>query len=154
MLPFVLVGATALVLISCSSSEGAQSPAPTTIPPAATTAAPATEPATVSSTATAAPSATVQPVVRSDDLTGAPVPPLTVTSAEVDEDRINAGAGRFSPLDDPAIVEAAEAAWLSDDTLVLGAEQNGEARAYPISMMRFHHVSNGILGGEPYLVTF
>ena len=110
MLPFVLVGATALVLISCSSSEGAQSPAPTTIPPAATTAAPATEPATVSSTATAAPSATVQPVVRSDDLTGAPVPPLTVTSAEVDEDRINAGAGRFPPLDDPAIVEAAEAA--------------------------------------------
>ena len=37
---------------------------------------------------------------------------------------------------------------------MLGAVQNGEARAYPISMMTFHHVANGVLGGEPYLVTF
>jgi hypothetical protein len=32
--------------------------------------------------------------------------------------------------------------------------QNGEARAYPLFMMTFHHVSNDVLGGESYLVTF
>ena len=46
------------------------------------------------------------------------------------------------------------ATWLRDDTLVLGAVQNGDARAYPVFMMTFHHVTNDVLGGEPYLVTF
>jgi hypothetical protein len=32
--------------------------------------------------------------------------------------------------------------------------QNGEARAYPLFMMTFHHVSDDVLGGESYLVTF
>ena len=40
------------------------------------------------------------------------------------------------------------------DSLVLGAELNGESRAYLLSMMSFHHVANDELGGEPYLVTF
>ena len=91
---------------------------------------------------------------RSDGLTGAPVPRLEVQSAEFDADRLNQTAGRFPPLDDPTIVSASEATWMSDDTLVLGAVQNEEARAYPIAMMTFHHVANDVLGGEPYLVTF
>jgi len=96
--------------------------------------------------------ATVAP--RIDGLDGAPVPALQVESSEFDEDRFNAGGGRFPPLNDPAIVSAAEADWLTGDSLVLGAIQNGEARAYPVGMMTFHHVSNDVLGGEPYLVTF
>ena len=91
---------------------------------------------------------------RSDGLTGAPVPQLEVQSAEFDADRLNQTAGRFPPLNDPTIVSAGEAPWLEAETLVLGAVQNGEARAYPIAMMTFHHVANDVLGGEPYLVTF
>ena len=91
---------------------------------------------------------------RSDGLTGAPVPQLEAQSAEFDAGRLNRTAGRFPPLDDPTIVSASEAPWLETDTLVLGAVQNGEARAYPIAMMTFHHVANDVLGGEPYLVTF
>ena len=91
---------------------------------------------------------------RSDGLTGAPVPRLEVQSAEFDAGRLNQTAGRFPPLDDPTIVSASEATWLEAETLVLGAVQNGEARAYPIAMMTFHHVANDVLGGEPYLVTF
>ena len=91
---------------------------------------------------------------RSDELTGAPVPQLEVQSAEFDAGRLNQTAGRFPPLDDPTIVSAGEAPWLEAETLVLGAVQNGEARAYPIAVMTFHHVANDVLGGEPYLVTF
>ena len=91
---------------------------------------------------------------RSDGLTGAPVPRLDVQSAEFDAGRLNQTAGRFPPLDDPTIVSAGEAPWLTAETVVLGALQNGEARAYPIAMMTFHHVANDVLGGQPYLVTF
>ena len=91
---------------------------------------------------------------RDDGLTGAPVPQTEAQSAEFDADLLSQGGGRFPPLDDPTIVTAEGATWMSDDTLVLGAVQNGEARAYPIAMMRYHHVSNDVLGGEPYLVTF
>ena len=48
---------------------------------------------------------------------------------------------------------ASEAIWLQADTLVLGAIQGREARAYPLLIMQFHHVTNDVLGGEPYLVT-
>ena len=97
----------------------------------------------------------VAPVeARSDGLTGAPVPRLEAQSAEFDASRLNQTAGRFPPLDDPTIVSAGEAPWLEAETLVLGAVQNGEARAYPITMMTLHHVANDVLGGEPYLVTF
>ena len=64
------------------------------------------------------------------------------------------GGHRFLPLDDPRIVLPVEATWLHDDTLILGAVQNGDARAYPVFMMTFHHVANDVLGGEPYLVSF
>ena len=47
-----------------------------------------------------------------------------------------------------------DAWWLQPDDAVLGAVQNGAARAYPLFMMEIHHVANDQLGGAPYLVTF
>ena len=91
---------------------------------------------------------------RSDGLTGAPVPPPTARSVAFDAALVDERAGAFPPLDFPAVVPAGEASWMSDDDLVLGAVQNGAARAYPIFMLRFHHVANDELGGKPYLVTF
>lgn len=101
-------------------------------------------------------SAAAQPeiVARPDGLTGAPLPPPETEVVDFDEDRFLASAGTFPALTDPAVVPGAEATWLEDDTLVLGATQNGEARAYPIYMLRLHHVANDVLGGKPYLVTF
>ena len=61
---------------------------------------------------------------------------------------------RFVPLDNPAIVSADEATFLQPDDRVLGLTVGGESRAYPISMMTFHHVANDELGGLPVLVTF
>jgi len=68
-----------------------------------------------------------------------------------------AGLGRnsrFVPLDNPEVVSADEATFLQPDDRVLGLTVGGESRAYPISMMTFHHVANDELGGLPVLVTF
>jgi hypothetical protein len=38
--------------------------------------------------------------------------------------------------------------------MVIGVEQNDEARAYPLSQMVYHYVANDTIGGEPYLLTY
>ena len=62
--------------------------------------------------------------------------------------------GGFVPLDDPAFIPANAAAFLGDDELVLGYAQGGEARAYPVSMMFWHHIINDSVQGQPLLVTY
>ncbi len=94
------------------------------------------------------------PAARSDGLSGAPVPERVTQASSFDADLMNAAAGTFPPLDFPVVVSAAEATWLLDEDIVLGAVQNDEARAYPLFMMTLHHVSNNRLGGDLYLVTF
>ena len=63
------------------------------------------------------------------------------------------GSG-FVVLDNPTMIEAAQATWLDADEIVLGVEQNDEAQAFPISQMAYHHIANTTVGGEPYLVTY
>jgi len=60
----------------------------------------------------------------------------------------------FIPLDNPVPVTAATATWLRPDDFVLGVERGGEARAYPISQIAYHHLVNDTIAGEPYLVTY
>ncbi|MEM9546492.1 MAG: DUF3179 domain-containing (seleno)protein [Bacteroidota bacterium] len=40
------------------------------------------------------------------------------------------------------------------ETIILGAEVNGEARAYPLDYLTFHHKVSDEIGGEPVLVTY
>lgn len=86
-------------------------------------------------------------------VTGAPVPPPAAGTVQAEASQITSG-GHFTPLNDPRVVLPEAATWLRADTLVLGAMQNGDVRAYPVFMMVFHHVTNDVLGGLPYLVTF
>ena len=60
----------------------------------------------------------------------------------------------FVPLDNPEVIEAAAATYLSPDDRILGLTVNGESRAYPLRMMTYHHIANDQLGGVPVLVTF
>ena len=62
--------------------------------------------------------------------------------------------GGFVPLDDPAFIPASTAAFLSDDELVLGYDLDGESRAYPVSMMFWHHIINDTVRGRPLLATY
>ncbi|MBM3141128.1 MAG: DUF3179 domain-containing protein, partial [Chloroflexi bacterium] len=94
------------------------------------------------------------PAARADGLSGAPVPAPSPAGAAFERGRLNERAGSFPSLDFPQVVPAAQASFMTADTLVCGATQNGEARAYPLFMLQFHHIANDTLGGLPYLVTF
>ncbi len=60
----------------------------------------------------------------------------------------------FVPLDQPAFLTASETDYLPDEDLVLGLEWMGEARAYPIRMLTYHHIVNDTVAGRPLLVTY
>ena len=60
----------------------------------------------------------------------------------------------FVPLDNPEFVSGDESDAPADDDLVLGLEWNGEPRAYPVSMMVFHHIANDTVAGRPFLISY
>ena len=95
------------------------------------------------------------------DAASAPTPPpvggpsATATPTLTGAPRSLRGrGGGFVPLDDPAFLPASAAAFLGDDELVLGYDRDGEARAYPVSMMFWHHIINDTVQGRPLLVTY
>ena len=95
-----------------------------------------------------------QPPLRADGLSGAPLPAAAGVRQRFEPERLNPTYGAFPSLDRPRVVGPAQAPWMEPQTLVLGAQQHGQARAYPLFMMALHHVVNDELGGLPYLVTF
>jgi len=127
------------IAVGCSQQDGmaatvVQDTAPTTVADTTPTNAPVLPAPTVveSAAATNSDSPAVQPRARR-------VPPR--------------GRG-FVPLDDPTFLAAHETEYFGDEELVLGVEFAGEARAYPVRLLRYHHVVNDTVGGEPLLVTY
>jgi hypothetical protein len=57
------------------------------------------------------------------------------------------------PIDNPVFVPAAEAG-IGPDEPVLSVVINGDARAYPLSMLLWHEIVNDTVGGVPILVSF
>ena len=89
--------------------------------------------------------------------------PAASTAGDTIPDQATAqnGSRRFSPLgrgfvplDDPAFLAVDEAGFIDDEELVMGVEWAGEVRAYPVRMLRYHHVINDTVRGEPLLVTY
>ena len=60
---------------------------------------------------------------------------------------------RIPPVYDPRFTHVDDTA-LDGDELILGIEINGEAKAYPISVMRSREMVNDELGGIPILATW
>ncbi len=60
----------------------------------------------------------------------------------------------FNPLPDPAYAKAADASYVNDDDRVLAVNINGEAVAYPIRLMGYHHVVGDTVGGTPIVTTY
>lgn len=60
----------------------------------------------------------------------------------------------FHPLPQPGYVEAVKATHVSDGDMVLTLEIAGEARAYPVPLMAYHHLVNTAVGGEPIVATY
>lgn len=43
---------------------------------------------------------------------------------------------------------------VAKDRIVLGIENNGDAKAYPISFLAYHHQVQDTIGGKPFIVTY
>lgn len=63
------------------------------------------------------------------------------------------GRDSIVPIYEPRIVSVAETETTPEE-LVMGVAINGEARAYPVSQMRYREMANDELGGVPILVTW
>ncbi len=60
----------------------------------------------------------------------------------------------FNPLARPEYVKASEAGFVGDSDMVISVENQGEAVAYPIRLMAYHHVVQDTVGGTPLVATY
>lgn len=60
----------------------------------------------------------------------------------------------FKPLPNAGFVRPNEANFVSDGDMVLAVELNGDAAAYPVRQVAYHHVVQDTIGGIPVLVTY
>lgn len=60
----------------------------------------------------------------------------------------------FAPLTGTASVPAAAATWVEEKDPVLAVALNGEAAAYPVRQVAYHHIVHDVVGGVPVAVTY
>lgn len=60
----------------------------------------------------------------------------------------------FNPLSDPAYARAAEADFIDARDMVMSVVINGDAAAYPVRQMGYHHVVQDTVGGKPIVATY
>lgn len=60
----------------------------------------------------------------------------------------------FKPLPSAAFASANDAAFVSEGDMMLAVELNGDAAAYPVRQLAYHHVVQDTIGGIPVLVTY
>ncbi len=60
----------------------------------------------------------------------------------------------FRPVEALAFGLIADTDHLDDANMVLGLQVGGEAKAYPVGMLSYHHLVNDELGGEPFVATY
>ncbi len=60
----------------------------------------------------------------------------------------------FNPLPNADYAGIGEAGFVADSDMVMAVEVNGEAVAYPVRQMGYHHVINDVVGGKPITATY
>jgi len=60
----------------------------------------------------------------------------------------------FNPLPKAAYAGAVEAGFVADRDMVMAVEVGGEAVAYPVRQMAYHHVVQDVVGGKPITATY
>jgi hypothetical protein len=60
----------------------------------------------------------------------------------------------FNPLANAGYVRAGAATFVADSDLVMAVARNGEAVAYPIRQLAYHHVVQDTVGRVPIVVTY
>jgi hypothetical protein len=80
--------------------------------------------------------------------------PLALTLAATWFARQNHFEWMFNPLPNPAYARAGEVDFLADTDMVLAVEVKGEAAAYPVRLMAYHHLVADTVGGVPIVATY
>jgi hypothetical protein len=83
-----------------------------------------------------------------------PALPVVLVTASAWFARQNHFEWMFAPLPNAGYVRAPEAGFVKPDDLVLGVMVNGEAVAYPVNQLAYHHVINDEVGGVPIVATY
>ncbi len=60
----------------------------------------------------------------------------------------------FQPLPDPAYGKVTDARWLAEGDMVIAVEIAGDAVAYPVREMAYHHLVNTTVGGRAVVSTY
>jgi len=60
----------------------------------------------------------------------------------------------FNPLATAAYAKTTEAGFVADADMVIAVESLGEAVAYPVRLMAYHHLVQDIVGGTPIVATY
>ena len=60
----------------------------------------------------------------------------------------------FNPLANAAYAKTSEAGFVDDADIVMTVESNGEAAAYPVRFMAYHHLVQDVVGGTPIVATY
>ena len=63
----------------------------------------------------------------------------------------------FPVFDNPTLIsgdEAEKEGYIYESDAVIGVYQNGEAKAYPVTIMGVHELGNDVLGGIPIAVSW
>jgi hypothetical protein len=68
--------------------------------------------------------------------------------------RVNIFEKMFAPLDRPQTSATAEAGWVKPDEPVLAVTLGGDAAAYPVRLVAYHHIVHDVVGGVPIAVTY
>jgi uncharacterized BrkB/YihY/UPF0761 family membrane protein len=60
----------------------------------------------------------------------------------------------FNPQPNASYARAVDAAFVDDDDRVIAIEINGDAVAYPVRQIAYHHVVEDSVGGQPVVATY
>jgi hypothetical protein len=60
----------------------------------------------------------------------------------------------FNPLPNADYARAGEAGFVADSDMVMAVEVNGDAVAFPVRQMAYHHIVNDVVGGRPITATY
>ena len=83
--------------------------------------------------------------------------PLSLSPSELQNRAVSGGPSKdgIPSIDSPKTVSAGKAGnWLRDESVVFGVVRNGEARAYPRSIVVWHEIVNDVIGGDPASITY
>jgi hypothetical protein len=60
----------------------------------------------------------------------------------------------FRPIADPAYAKAGDVTFVAGRDMVIAVEIAGDAVAYPVRQMAYHHLVNDVVGGRPLVSTY